>query len=508
MRSSDSRLSRRAFLKARRPVRPSANLSPYVPSEANPWNAIKVRHLLRRISLGARPEDVEALLGLSPTEAIDQILDSALARTDLADPSWIDRRKPPGSASGDEKDAFNRSNQDWLKQVYIDTINRLLGNEESDLHARLGESLMERLTVFWSNHFVTEYREYRFATWLFRYRKTLRTHALGNVRQLVHDIGKRAAMLRYLNGDKSRNGAPNENYARELLELFTMGITGPDGTANYTQTDITELARALTGWRLYPEREVEVFFDVIRHDGGNKTVFTRTEPFSYNDVAQLLFDERSPQIAHFIAGKLYREFVSLEPDPDVIDALAARLHAEDFVIEPVLRALLKSAHFFDAANIGALIKSPVEMMLGAAYAFGLESVSSEDYGRFRFQARDLDQDLFNPPDVKGWRDGQSWINTTTITERARRARSEVYRAQNAIIADVISRPTAYDAPALARELYTELLTRAPEDAEMDELVETLLAGTPEYAWDPTAGNGGRVRNYLLHLVSLPGFQLR
>jgi len=452
--------------------------------------------------------DVETLLSSPPSEAIDQILDSALARADLADPSWIDRRKPPRSASDAEKDAFNQANQDWLKQVYINTINRLLGKQQTDLYARLGESLMERLTVFWSNHFVTEYREHRFATWLFRYRAILRTHALGNLRQLVHDIGKTPAMLRYLNGDRSRQGAPNENYARELLELFTMGITGPNGTPNYSQTDITELARALTGWRLYPEREIEVFFDVTRFDDGLKTVFTREEAFTYHDVVPLLFDERSPQIAHFIARKLYREFVSLDPNPRVIDALAVRLLAEDYVIEPVLRDLLKSAHFFDASNVGALIKSPVEMMLGAAHAFGLNSVSSEDYGRFRFQARDLDQDLFNPPDVKGWRDGQSWINTSTITERARRARSEVFRAQSAIVADVVARPTAYDAHALARELYTELLTHPPEDADMDELVEVLLQGTPEYAWDPTAGGGGRVRNYILHLVSLPDYQLR
>ncbi|MEO0557556.1 MAG: DUF1800 family protein [Bacteroidota bacterium] len=505
MMTPESRLSRRAFLRGRKP---QADLSPYVPTDSDPWDAAKARHLLRRVSIAAKAADVDAVLSDSPGEAVDQILDSALERTELSPPSWIDRRKPPGSASDDDKDAFNRDNQDWLKQVYVDTINRLLGSQESEMYARLGESLMERLTVFWSNHFVTEYREYRFATWLFRYRSKLRNHALGDFRQLVHDIGKTAAMLRYLNGDKSRKGSPNENYARELLELFTMGITGPDGTANYTQADISELSRALTGWRLYPDREYDVDFDVSRFDDGLKTVFNREEAFTYHDVAPLLFDERPAQIAHFIAAKLYREFVSLEPNAAVIDALATRLLEEDFSIAPVVRDLLKSAHFFDAANVGALIKSPVEMMLGAAQAFGLDSVTAEDYGRFRFQARDLDQDLFNPPDVKGWRDGQSWINTSTITERARRARSEVYRAQSAIIADIVARPYAYDARALARELYTETLTHPPLETEMDDLTEVLLEGTPEYAWDPTAGNGGRVRNYMIHLVSLPGFQLR
>ena len=407
-----------------------------------------------------------------------------------------------------EREAFNQANNEWLKQVYVGAFNRLLGGQQTNLYARLGESLMERLTVFWSNHYVTEYREHRFATWLFRYRKLLRTHALGSVRQLVHGIGKTPAMLRYLNGDTNRKGAPNENYARELLELFTMGILGPDGTPNYSQSDITELARALTGWRLYPEREYDVDFDITRHDAGVKSIFGRSEAFSYNDVAGLLFDERSPQIAHFLAGKLYREFVSLDPDSGVIDMLAQRLLEEEFVIAPVLRDLLKSAHFFDAANIGALIKSPVEMMLGSASVFGLETVDLSDYGRFRFQARDLDQDLFNPPDVKGWRDGQSWINTTTITERARRARSEVFRAQSAIIADIVARPTAYSARALANELYAETLTHPPSEMELDDLTETLLQGTPDYAWDPTAGGGGRVRNYMLYLVSLPGFQLR
>ena len=289
MMRSESLLSRRAFLSARQPGRRPADLSPYVPSESDPWDAAKARHLLRRVSLAAKPADVEALLSTSPGEAIDQILASAQARTELTPPSWIDRRKPPRSASDEEKDAFNRSNQDWLKQVYIDTINRLLGGQEPELYTRLGESLMERLTVFWSNHFVTEYREYRFATWLFRYRSKLRVHALGSFRQLVHDIGKTAAMLRYLNGDKNREGSPNENYARELLELFTMGITGPDGTANYTQADIAELSRALTGWRLYPEREYDVDFDVTRHDGDFKIVFGREETFSYNDTEKCIY---------------------------------------------------------------------------------------------------------------------------------------------------------------------------------------------------------------------------
>ena len=502
-------LDRRSFLRSRLPASRTGGLDAYVPSPAQPWDEARVRHLLRRTTYGVHGPDVDALLALGPSDAVDLIVDGALARPQLDRPDWLSMRRYAPGATSAEKQAFEEANRDANESFGLGVYNRLLGGAHADRSARLGESLLERLTVFWSNRYVAETRTFRFAWWLFDYRGTLRRNALGSVPTVVHEIGTTAAMLRYLNGNDNRKQAPNENYARELLELFTMGITGPDGSANYTQADVIELSRALTGWRLAPWEAEDVYFDEGRFDAGDKTLFGETGAFGYDDVVPLLFRNRPSQIAHHVATALYREFVSLEPDAAVLADLAQRLVAAEFQIAPVLRALLASSHFFDAAHVGALIKSPTELIVGAARTWGASAFELEDAKRANYQATQLDQDLFSPPDVKGWRGGRDWINTSTITERAKRGRSEAWRSREAVIADARARGSAYDARQLAAELYEDLLIRPPSSSALDDLTEILLQGTPAYAWDPsTDGGGNRIRSYVQHLVSLPDFQLR
>ena len=502
-------LDRRSFLRPRSAPRRPGGLAPFEPSPDQPWNEARARHLLRRTTYGVHRPDVDALLALSPAEAVDLIVDGALARPPLDRPDWLAMRRYPASATTAEKQAFEDANRAASEAFGLTVYNRLLGDAQTDRAARLGESFLERLTVFWSNRYVTETNAYRFAWWLFDYRDTLRRNALGSVATAVHEIGTTGAMLRYLNGDDNRKEAPNENYARELLELFTMGITGPDGTPNYTQSDVTEIARALTGWRLAPWQDEDVYFDARRFDDGDKTLLGETGAFGYDDVVPILFRNRPTPIAHHVATALYREFVSLEVDADVVADLARRLVAAEFQVAPVLRTLLASSHFFEATHMGALIKSPTELLVGAARTWGRTAYALDDAKRANYQAKTLDQDLFSPPDVKGWRGGRDWINTSTITERAKLMRGEVWRARDAIIADARARDSAFDARALAAGLYEELLLRPPEASALDDLTEVLLQGTPAYAWDPTTdGGGNRIRSYVAHLVSLPDFQLR
>ncbi|MEM6287220.1 MAG: DUF1800 domain-containing protein [Bacteroidota bacterium] len=503
-------LNRRSFLRGPRAAPPRRSpLAAFVPTGADPWNAAKARHLLRRVTIGARPDDVDALLTLTPTEAVDRIVDRAVSRPALPEPSWAGLRRPDWRAPDAEKQAFRDANNAARDEQRHGALNRLLGSNLSGRYARLGEAFRERMTVFWSNHYVADYQTHNLATWLWRYRKTLRAHAFGNVRDAVHEVGTTPAMLAYLNGNDSRAGQPNENYARELLELFTMGIDGPDGSPNYTQADITELSRALTGWRTNPREATDVYFDADRFDDGEKTIFGRTGPFGYDDIVPLVFDERAPQIARFIARKLYVEFVAEDPDENVVADLAQALLDVDFEVEPVVRVLLKSEHFFDAANQGALIKSPVELILGSAQAFGLREITPDRAGRYYWVPSELDQELFNPPDVKGWRTGRAWINTSTIAERDRRGSWEVWENRDYVDGTIPSRPEAVVARTLVDALSAELLAHSPSEAETDDLVELLLSGTPEYAWDPTT-NGGkhRIRQFLLHLIGLPAYQLR
>ena len=490
---------------------PAPDLRPFAPTEADPWDAAKARHLLRRVSLAALPGDVQALTELAPAEAVTRIVTAARNRPALADPEWIGLRHPGWGeeATQAQRDAFDDQNKEAFQQTVQDLLNRLLGDGQSGRFARLGTALRERMTAVWANHYVTDYRSHNTATWLFEYLQILHRGALGDVRRVVREVGTTPAMLQYLNGNQNRVGRPNENYARELLELFTMGTEGPDGAATYIQRDVAELSRALTGWRTDKRRTDHAWFDASRFDTGDKTVFGRTGPLGYDDVTPLLFAERGPQIAHFLAGVLYRAFVSDEPHAGVVAALAGQIERAGFELAPAVEALLQSAHFYDDAHVGAVVKAPVEVILGSAQAFGVAQVDRDTSGWVRWQMGRLNQDLVNPPDVAGWPGGTSWVDTSSLTEREGRGQDVVQRYWQGIADDVLSRPSAYTAAGVAAEMAAELLPRVPGQPEIDELTELLLSGSPAYSWDPQSDTARRrVRDLGKHLVTLPAFQLR
>ncbi len=512
-------LDRRTFFRLGRPsaaglgqapaARTEASLAPYVPSADAPWGPARARHLLRRTGVGARLDDVDALAAMAPEDAVDRIVLTARNRPLLPDPPWIDERKPRANAPWPERSAWIDKNDGWVGELYRGTFNRLLGDDVDGRFRRLGEAFRERMTVFWSNHYVAALKPHGIAVWQFEYRQVLHRHALGNVREAAHDIGLTASMLDYLDGNESRVGAPNENYARELLELFTMGPSGPDGDPNYTQADIVELARALTGWRTSKHEATAVVFDPDRFDDGPKTILGQTGPFGYDDVVPLLFQERSPQIAHFIAGKLCREFVCHEPDPAFVAAVAQRLLEEDFELKRVVLEILKSAYFFDEAHFGALIRSPVEFMVGSQYQFGRDLYEG-DLMALQNKTRRMGQDIFVQPDVRGWELGRAWINTGTLGDRVTYGKEQVHHAPEAFIPDTLARPVATDPRDLTAALCQEHLAWTLSDDEIDDLTnDHLRNGVSDYYWDPTTEDAARrLRDLMNHLVSLPAYQLR
>ena len=525
-------LDRRQFLRARPPAdrpapvgpplappraaseparAPVGDLRPFAPTADDPWDAAKARHLLRRVAPAALPADVVAVSRLSTAAAVDRIVTAAHDRPPLAEPDWIDLRHPGynDEATSAQRQAFDQANGDAIRETIQGVHARLAGGGHADRFARLGTALRERMTQVWANHYVTDLRSHNTATWLFDYLRILDRGALGQVQDVVHRVGTTPAMLKYLNGDQNRVGRPNENYARELLELFTMGVEGPDGAATYTQRDVAELSRALTGWRTDRRRPDQAYFDERRFDDGDKTVFDRTGPLAYDDVTPLLFTRRGPQIAHFLAGVLYRTFVSHEPDARVVAALAAEVRDAGFDLAGPVRTLLQSAHFYDDAHVGAIVKDPTDVVLGSALAFGLGEVDRQTSGYLRWQAARLGQEVLNPPDVSGWPGGTAWIDTSTLTERVNTGQGVAQRYWQAFAADALSRDAAGDAAELALDVATQLLPRPPAVDERLELTEVLLAGSPAYSWDPTTRTArNRVRDLAKHLVSLPAYQLR
>ena len=496
-------------------TRAGGGLEPYVPTADMPWTRARARHLLRRTGFGATARAVNLVQAMTPAEAVDNLVDGAAAVPMPPDPPWRDTPPPHYSAPQEERDAYWRLNDEWVPTYASGIIDRMIARGvEGELDAaHLG--LREAMALMWHNHVVTDLEIHYFAPWLVRYWTMLQRNALGNVRTLVHEAGRDPAMLIYLNGFENRAGSPNENYARELFELFTMGIEGPDGTPNYTQADVTEAARALTGWGIDVYGETATPLDGVFvppwHDDGPKTIFGQTGPWGYDDVVRLVFEQRAAETAHFVCRKLYRTFVHHVPDEAVVAALADRLLAADFEIEPVLRALLGSRHFFDASLVGAAIRSPIQGMYGISRELGLDPDAEDgDFPLTLAWAANLaGQWILYPPNVAGWPGGRNWIDTSRLSTRWSTVNWVVWR-QNLYreLTRAYPTPTRVSARALTRALADDWLGLPVGEDRIDELVTLLLNGQDEQYWDPDDPSAEpRLRGLILRLSELPEYQL-
>jgi uncharacterized protein (DUF1800 family) len=360
--------------------------------------------LYRRLGFSASVQTIDQAVGQNAGTLVDALINEAVTMPPSAPPVWADWNNSNYPADDDAARQVRRQQLDEWRITYTNAL--------------LNDNLRDRLSFFWSNHFVTEIDVYDCNSFLYYYTDCLQRNAIGNFKTFVSEIGLTSAMLFYLDGAYNNGNNPNENYARELYELFTLG----EGNG-YTEEDIVETARALTG---YVERgEIgceQVTFNPARFDAGSKTIFGRTGNWGYDDVIDILFEERPNEIARFICQKLYEFFVHPDSDDDagnaqaIITGLANTFVANNFEIAPVLAQLFKSEHFFDDEAIGVIIKSPFDIYLGLLNetSFGyddnliLNIVST---------CRMLGQTLFDPFDVAGWQRDRSWINTNFIIGR-------------------------------------------------------------------------------------------
>jgi len=372
-------------------------LAPYVPSAAKPWNARRVAHVYRRLGFGATLEQIQQGLLLSPSALVDQLLDTAY---DLEIP-------PPPYWSGYTYEDYD-GNQVLIDEHRQELRHRWMGD-------MLGEGIRAKMALFWHNHFVTALNTYECNSYLWSYYSMLHEYALGNFRIFAREMGKNPAMLTYLNGNLNIVGQPNENYARELMELFTMGESN-----GYTQVDIVEMARALTGWQAKNYLCTPPYYDAGLHDNGNKTIFGQTGNYGFTTAHNLIFTARAEQVSHFIPTKIYKNFVYEKPDPQVIDGLATTFQSANWEILPVLKQLFKSEHFFEESYINARLKNPLETMLPilkAAKATLPGEVEADWANAIFYWSYELGQELLNPPNVAGWPGYHKWINESTLTAR-------------------------------------------------------------------------------------------
>lgn len=376
----------------------TSSLQAYVPSTENPWNRERVRHTYRRLGYDESKVNIENSLLLTPSELIDQIVDESANAPALSTPPWSDFTYYDYDNLGLDFDEETQNNHQELR---IALINQMLST-----------GLKGRLIMFWSNHFVTRLEDYYTSNHLYEYYATLEEYALGDFKDFTNAIGLTSAMLLYLNGYQNRKNSPNENYARELYELFTLGVDN-----GYTQTDITETAKALTGYNDREHWTAPITFNEDKFDDSIKTIFTQEGNWNYDDVIRILFEEKSSLIATHICRKLYTYFVSPTVNEDVVAEMAT-IFEIDFDIKNVLKTLFKSEHFFDSKSIGTVIKSPMDMFISYLKITNF-SVQPDYLDSFPWFSSTLGQTMFEPIDVAGWQGDKDWINSSTLTGRWR-----------------------------------------------------------------------------------------
>jgi uncharacterized protein (DUF1800 family) len=363
---------------------------------------MRVNHLYRRLGFGISHNNTQTALGQSPSALVDQLIDEAINMAPTPAPAWANWTN---LNYPEDDELAGEMRREQIREWTLTYVNAMLSN-----------NLRDRLSFFWSNHFVTEIDVYRCPSYLYGYINTLQIHSIGNFRTFVSEIGLNNAMLRYLDGYRNYRNRPNENYARELYELFTLG----EGNG-YTEDDIVETARALTG---YVQRGIEDVgcsgynFDASEHDTTAKTIFGQTGNWGYDDVINILFTQRENEVAYFICEKLYKFFVHPDPDPvqPIISGMAETLKNNNFELAPVLRQLFKSQHFFDENAIGVIIKSPFDFMLNFVNETSLMLNDELIEGTVTYC--DLaGQLLFDPVDVAGWQRDRNWISANSLISR-------------------------------------------------------------------------------------------
>lgn len=294
--------------------------------------------------------------------------------------------------SEEEKKELRKFNQEGMKQLNLRWLHEMIHSNAQ---------LREKMAFFWHDHFACRTGN---VLHLQQYLQLIRTHALGKFPDLLREVSKSGAMINYLNANQNRKNQPNENFAREVMELFTVG------KGNYSEEDIKEAARAFTGWTAgYTGGFV---FNVRQHDAGTKTIFGQTGNFNGDDVLNLLVAQKAT--ARYLTEKIYRFFVNDDPDEKHVDSLADQLFASGYDIGKLMQHIFSANWFYQSKNIGNRIKSPVELWVGINRQLPMEFNNPD--AALGFQ-RIMGQVLFNPPNVAGWPSGNAWIDSSSLMYR-------------------------------------------------------------------------------------------
>lgn len=375
-----------------------------LPHLNQPMTAADARHLLERAGIGAHPVEIAALLELDRAQAIEKMLEQLDVTSPFINPPDILDRRYAQYHSISDRDGADRQAFRIMRNQEMDEFRRWWISELISSPNPAGE----RLLLLWHNHFVTAYSGLNEEVdALIAQHLMLREQGHGSLRDLLHAVIRDAAMLNYLDNSSNRKESPNENLARELLELFVLG------EGNYTEQDVKEVARALTGYDYSNLRRLDFHFNNWSHDGGVKTVFGQRGNFDGDDIVDLLLQQT--RSATFLTEKFWRAYISeFNSDEQEIARIAKAFRDSDYEIRTLLRSTLSSAAFWAEENRGTIIKSPVDLVIGSIRTSGKLPA---DWQQLPTTLASLGQNLFEAPNVAGWPGGADWLTPARIVKR-------------------------------------------------------------------------------------------
>ncbi|MBK6362136.1 MAG: DUF1800 domain-containing protein [Saprospiraceae bacterium] len=500
---------------------------PYLDEYTGSWSAIQARHLLKRTTFGPSVQMVDTSIGLG----LNGTIETLFAPLPMPDPPL--KSIPDGTGNNQLNDPGALYGETWVNAAPFPNINppmlrnRVLRSRSKSLYSWTvlqmhysGISIREKLTLFWHNHFVVAdatiaHREYL-------YYSLLRRFATGNFKELAKEITIDTSMLFYLSGAENTNNAPNENYSRELLELFTVGkgdLVAPGDYTNYTEDDVIQMAKVLTGWRVLPvsnQNTLTAQFVNANHTQGNKqlshrfnnTVISENGEQEFRDLIDVIFQQE--ECSRFIMRKLYRWFVhnniSEDIEMNIIEPLAAIIRDSNYEIAPALKVLLKSEHFYDAT--ACIIKNPMDLMMSVTRGLGINPPQGEvedeyDYAYNHYiMSTDLEQALFYHPDVAGWKAyyqepqfDKLWINNLLLPKRHEFCRliveggifsynDENYRVTSLVpVLEIVKNiPDANDPNVLVNKLAEIMFNYPITTNQLTSLKDVLIPGLPDFEW--------------------------
>jgi hypothetical protein len=399
------------------------------PIAASDWNADRARHLLDRAGFGGTPEDVAHLAAMTPALAVESLVEFSRIPTTMKpfDESGIwDPGMDPFPPSRAEAVRIAREKGEGLGekvrpvgsqrrlQPVVDKFFYSLAANSIETQ-RLGlwwanrmlsspRPLEEKMTLFWHGHFATGQNKTRDYRMMLKQNLMFRSQAAGDLRSLLVGILKDPGMLVYLDNGENVKAHPNENFGRELLELFTMGV------GNYGEKDVREAARSFTGWT---NDALTFKFDAEQHDAGTKTFLGKSGPFNGEDIIGIILQQ--PVTAEFVSGKIYRFFVREDVTPATKAALGKTFRDGGYQLKPLLKEIFLSKDFYSPVSVATQIKSPTQLVVSTYKKLGLTEVPTiPDFGRM---TGGLGQSLFDPPNVAGWAGGRTWITPSTLLQR-------------------------------------------------------------------------------------------